>query len=61
MNKPENCTIEHLEFLDALRTSGSVNMCGSSTNLNNAFPDLTKREAIKIVSYWMRTFGQEDR
>ena len=61
MNKPENCTIEHLEFLDALREVGSINMYGSSTDLKNRFSDLDKREAIKIISYWMRTFGQEDR
>ena len=61
MGKPEKCAKEHLEFLDELRTFGSINMFGSSTELKKAFPDLTKTEAIKIVSYWMRTFGQEDR
>ena len=60
MERPEKCKIEHLEFLDQLRELGVTNMFGAVPYLIEAF-DLTRDEASKILSYWMKTFGQEGR
>lgn len=54
--RPAYCTDEHLEFLDELRESGVTNMYGASPYLQRAFP-LDKDEAIKVLSYWMKTFS----
>jgi hypothetical protein len=60
MDRPEKCRTVHLEFLDDLRKSGVTNMFGAVPYLRDAF-DLTRDEASKILSYWMKTFGQEER
>lgn len=52
---------EHLEYLDDLRESGITNMFGARPYLLKEYPDLTKQEAGKIVTYWMKTFGEETR
>ncbi len=59
--RPKGCTMTHLRYLDALRESGITNMFGSSTYLKEAFPRLTREQSIKVVGYWMKTFGKEDR
>ena len=58
MDKPAKLKNEHLDFLDALRKSGATNMFGASPYLIDAYPNLKKDEAIKILSYWMETFGE---
>jgi hypothetical protein len=55
--RPTICSDEHLEFLDELRASGVTNMYGASPYLQRAFK-LGKAEAIKVLSYWMHTFGE---
>ena len=54
---PVNMTTEHLEYLDDLRESGDTNMFGARPYLLSEFPDLDEKEAGRIVSYWMKTFG----
>jgi hypothetical protein len=56
--KPEFVTDEHLEYLDDLRESGVTNMFGARPFLMNAFEDLSKDEARKVLAYWMETFGE---
>jgi len=60
LERPLYCTDEHLEYLDDLRESGETNMFGASPYLMHAF-NLTHPVAKKILVYWMRTFGKEDR
>jgi len=60
MERPEIVTDEHLEYLDALRESGAINMFASATYVEDEF-DVTRKESKEIVQYWMKTFGNEDR
>jgi uncharacterized protein YciI len=60
MIRPNIVTNEHLEFLDHLRESGDVNMCGAASNLRDEF-GLDKTESREILNYWMMTFGDEER
>jgi hypothetical protein len=47
---------KHLEYLDALRLSGVTNMFGAATYLICEFPELDKRQARAVLSYWMTNF-----
>jgi hypothetical protein len=58
VGKPQGCTNEHLRYLDVLRESGATNMFGATSWLMNAYPKLTKDQANKILSYWMKTFSE---
>jgi hypothetical protein len=60
MSRPDFVKSEHLEFLDNLRKSGKTNMFGATPYLVKRFC-LKEKEARQILSYWMETFGQEDR
>ena len=51
----------HLQYLDVLRESGATNMFGARPYLIGEFPGLTREEASKILTYWMKTFAQENR
>lgn len=55
--KPENCTNDHLVFLDKLREEGSVNMYGSGINVAAEY-NISIPQANKIVAYWMSTFSE---
>lgn len=60
IERPEIVEDEHLEYLDELRDSGVTNMYGSPAYVDNEF-DVGERDARKIVTYWMATFGNDDR
>ena len=60
MSRPDYVTQEHLEYLDNLRESGIVNMFAASPYIEKRFK-VSQKEAIQILTYWMETFGQEDR
>ena len=53
---PENCTQEHLDYLDLLCDTGSVNMFGARPHLAEEFA-LNKQDSAAILSYWMETFS----
>lgn len=55
--RPEIVTDEHLEYLDELRESGVTNMFGARVYLLEEFDALEEKEAGKILTYWMKTFG----
>lgn len=55
--RPPTVTDEHLEYLDALRESGAVNMFGAAPHLAREF-GLPTREARHVLTYWMESFGQ---
>ena len=59
-DRPGNITDYHLTFLDDLKELGLTNMFGAPAYLQDAF-EIDKNEAQAITSYWMRTYGQEDR
>ena len=60
VERPEIVEDDHLDYLDTLRESGVTNMYGAPAYIEQAF-DLDRRNAKKIVQYWMDTFGDEDR
>ncbi len=51
-------TDDHLEFLDALRESGAINMFGATPYLQREFPELTTIEARDVLGYWMSSFSE---
>lgn len=54
---PTILTQEHIDFLDALRASGVVNMFGARPYLVEVF-DLDQKTAKEILITWMRTFKE---
>lgn len=62
MKKPEKLTDIHLEYLDTLRESGTINMFAAVPHLKAEFPNLNKQDASKILKYWMDAYTkrQED-
>jgi hypothetical protein len=60
-DRPEFVTDEHLTFLDELRESAVCNMFGARIYINEEFPELTTKEAAAVLSYWMKTFGTDNR
>lgn len=57
--RPEFCTDDHLEYLDALRESGVTNMFGATPYLEKAFKGLKKdNKARDVLLYWMSSFGE---
>lgn len=58
--RPEMITDEHLTYLDNLRESGVTNMFGAGSYVQSEFA-LSSQEAQHILSYWMETFGEDDR
>jgi len=61
MKRPDIVTDDHLEYLDELRESGETNMFGARPYVQSYFPELTKDEAGEVLSYWMESFGKDDR
>jgi hypothetical protein len=59
--RPEYVTNDMLIFLDELRESGITNMWGARPYVLDEFPELSKDQAGHVVTYWMKTFGNEDR
>ena len=58
MKLPDVVTKEMLKFLDALRESGVTNMWGAQPYILDEFPDLTDKEAGKVLTCWIRSFGE---
>ena len=58
--RPNYVTDEHLEYLDNLRESGQTNMFGATPYIQQEFGE-EKHFAQQILSYWMETFGDDDR
>jgi hypothetical protein len=58
--RPDSVTDERLEYLDELRESSVVNMYGAGEYVENKF-DVDRKEAKEVVTYWMETFGNEER
>ena len=58
MERPSFVTEEHLNYLDELRESGKTNMFGARPYLMREFPLLDKDDAGKVLSYWMKSFGE---
>ncbi len=50
---------KYYEYLDGLRESGRTNMFGASPYLQEAFPELTEKEARKVLVSWMEGFGRK--
>lgn len=50
-------TVEHSEFLMALRDSGVVNMYGAAPYLQEAF-ELSRKDSHTILAEWMKSFNE---
>ena len=61
MARPSYVTDEHLEYLDRLRESGETNMYGARPFLIDEFVILDEKMAGNILTYWMKSFGKENR
>lgn len=62
MDRPEYVKEEYLFFLDGLRESGVTNMYGAMPYLMEEFDELDESELARdILTYWMKSFGKEDR
>jgi hypothetical protein len=60
MSRPDYVNDEHLEYLDDLRESGLTNMFGAVPYIKEEF-GLDRKTSRQILSYWMETFGKDDR
>ena len=60
MARPDYVTDEHLAYLDELRESGKTNMYGARAYIQREF-NLASRIAGEILTYWMESFGKDDR
>lgn len=60
MERPRIVTDEMLEYLDRLRESGKTNMMAAGRYLMEEF-DLNKERSREVLSYWMKTFGDDER
>jgi hypothetical protein len=56
IDRPDFVSDKHLTYLDAVRLSGVTNMFGAAPYLVYEFPELDKRKARAVLSYWMQTF-----
>lgn len=56
-DRPEFLTEDMLNFLDGMREEGQINMFGAGPYVRQAF-DLTKKQARKVMVYWMETFHE---
>jgi len=56
LDRPEFVKDTHLEYLDAVRLSGVTNMFGAGAYLVHEFPELDKRKARAVLSFWMTNF-----
>lgn len=56
IERPEFVKDTYLRYLDAVRLSGLTNMFGAVPYLVCEFPELNKRQARAVLSYWMKTF-----
>ncbi len=61
MARPSYVTDEHLEYLDRLRESGETNMYGATPFLIDEFVILDEKMAGNILTYWMKSFGKDNR
>ena len=60
MTRPSIVNDEMLVFLDELRESGVTNMFGAGPYVAEAF-DLGAADAREVTSYWMESFGDDER
>jgi len=56
IERPEFIKDIYLKYLDAVRLSGLTNMFGAAPYLVCEFPELDKRKARAVLSYWMANF-----
>lgn len=49
---------KYYKYLDTLRDTGIVNMFGARSWLMNAFPELSKKEALQVLQEWMGSFEE---
>ena len=60
MLRPKVVTDEQLEYLDDLRDSGITNIFRAAPYVKNVF-DLSYKEALEVLTYWIKSFVEEGR
>ena len=53
-----SATFDHLTFLDGLHESRVTNIFVAVVHLREAFPELSRKEAISILIFWLQTFAE---
>ena len=48
----------HLQYLDQLKERGEKNLLGGAGHLLSAFDNLSRKEALDILSYWDETYAE---
>lgn len=48
--------VEHLDYLDDLKNSGTVNMYQARPYLMREFPELTSQQAALVLSHWVQAY-----
>lgn len=50
----------YFDYLDDVGKSGLVRMSSATPILQNEFPELSYREAINVLQYWIGSFPRKD-
>ncbi len=56
MEKPIFAEDGHFMYLDKLRESSETNMVGAIPYILTEFPELSRKEAKDVLTYWMKTY-----
>ena len=59
-DRPEIVNDEHLRYLGSLRESAITNMWGAGAYVQKVFK-VSAKDASLITTYWMESFGDDDR
>ena len=51
---------QYFEFLNDLRESGTTNMFGAPSHLENEFLELNRQEAKEVFYEWIEYFDDQD-
>lgn len=50
---------EVLQYLNELRSSGITNMFGAASYIEAEFPELGRKESVRLLTLWMENFNEE--
>jgi hypothetical protein len=50
---------EVLEYLNELRSSGTTNMFGAAPYIQAEFPEIDRKESVRLFTLWMENFNEE--
>lgn len=59
LRKATDLEIEVFNYLNDLRSSGVTNMYAATPYITREFPEIDKKEAIRLLTLWMKNFNEE--